>query len=42
MSGVWASPMDTPEELELIQGMQRLKALRSLTLGGNNGDRPRE
>lgn len=31
LTGVWISPMDTPEQLELVQGMQRLKALRLLT-----------
>lgn len=30
MSATWGPPLDTPAELELIQGMQRLKALRLL------------
>jgi hypothetical protein len=30
MSGIWASPMDTPAELDLIEGMKRLKAVRLL------------
>jgi len=35
MSATWAGAMDTPAELELIEGMQRLKALRLLTHEGN-------
>ena len=35
MSATWAGAMDTPAELELIEGMQRLKALRLLTQEGN-------
>jgi hypothetical protein len=34
MSATWAGAMDTPAELELIEGMQRLKALRLLTQEG--------
>jgi hypothetical protein len=34
MSATWAGDMDTPAELELIEGMQRLRALRLLTQEG--------
>lgn len=33
LDGVWATPLDTKEGLEMLQGMQRLKALRSLQTG---------
>lgn len=33
MSATWGEALDTKEELELIQGMQRLRALRLLSTG---------
>ena len=32
LSGVWMQPLDTPETLELYGQIQRLKALRQITL----------